>query len=300
MNLNNANGIITIAPGEIDKSAVGRVVFWSAGGDVALPALVAALASAGSKAIPPEPVSPKVALHRAVEAVADQVGCDALLLEAPPADDPKKQRKRGDWAIVRKPTQRTGATGDEVAYPIVASARVNGTILHVDAPSPFAGVELLHTTYEAARNVLASNDVGTWLCAKLRALDALPLKPNGGVYFVPKDRVPQWDLLVSALAKVSTCTVHGIPAMRTQDAVDAILAAITAETRSECTKLAEDIASIGGRALETREGETNKLLSRLERYEGLLGTRLDDLRAAIDETRSAVATARMALSADEG
>ena len=89
--------------------------------------------------------------------------------------------------------------------------------------------------------------------------------------------------------------------MRTRDAVDAILAAITAETRSECDKMAAEIATagLGKRALETREEATAGLLGRLERYEGLLGTRLDELRAAIDETRNAVAMAKMSLGADE-
>ena len=172
MNQNtNPHDIIGIDDKEINARAVGRLVLWSlTGGDVSLTGLVAALEAEGSKAEPPPPVTAKVALHRAIEAVARDLGCEAMLLTA-----------------------------------------------------------------------------------------------------------------------------------KQIEAVDAILAAITAETRSECDKMAAEIATagLGKRALETREEATAGLLGRLERYEGLLGTRLDELRAAIDETRNAVAMAKMSLGADE-
>ena len=309
MNQNtNPHDIIGIDDKEINARAVGRLVLWSlTGGDVSLTGLVAALEAEGSKAEPPPPVTAKVALHRAIEAVARDLGCEAMLLtakqiEAVEGEKPKGyQRKRGDWAIVRAPKQRTGEAGEEVAYPIVASARVEGDTISVSAGTSADTEEKLRTAFLASRAVLAPPDVGHWLCEKLRALAAVPLKESGGVYFLPRDGVDRWEKLVAALSKVSGHKVFAIPSMRTRDAVDAILAAITAETRSECDKMAAEIATagLGKRALETREEATAGLLGRLERYEGLLGTRLDELRAAIDETRNAVAMAKMSLGADE-
>lgn len=314
MTMNNPHNLITIDDKEIDARSVGRIVMWQlSSATVGLDALMAALTDAGSEAKPPTPVSAKVALHRAVEAVADTLGgCEALLLTAKQIaeDDPARkkgyQRKRGDWAVVRK--QKVAEDSTAAIYPIVATARLAaGDRIEVDT-TPDAVVqtgaeirEMLEGAFDAAGKVLAPPDVGSWLCDKLRALDAVPLKQNGGVYFIPKDRVAKWDRLVAALTKASTHRVHGIPAMRTQDAVDAILAAITAETRAECERMTKEIAEagLGARALETREKETDSLLGRLERYEGLLGGRLDELRAAIEETRTAVATARMTLATEE-
>jgi hypothetical protein len=309
MNQNtNPHNVIAIDDKEINARSVGRLVLWSlTGGDVSLAALVAALDAEGSKANPPPPVTAKVALHRAIDVVAKELGCEAMLLtakqvETDEAGKPKGyQRKRGDWAIVRAPKQRTGETGEEVAYPIVASARIEGDAISVSAGTAFEVEERLRQTFGAARAVLAPADIGHWLCDKLRALDAVPVKENGGVYFLPKGNVERWEKLVAALGKASGHKVFAIPSMRTQDAVEAILAAITAETRGECEKMAEEIATagLGKRALETRETATGELLGRLERYEGLLGARLDDLRAAIEETRSAVTVAKMALGSDD-
>ena len=142
MNQNtNPHDIIGIDDKEINARAEGRLDLWSlTGGDVSLTGLVAALEAEGSKAEPPPPVTAKVALHRAIEAVARDLGCEAMLLltakqiEAVEGEKPKGyQRKRGDWAIVRAPKQRTGEAGEEVAYPIVASARVEGDTISVSA-----------------------------------------------------------------------------------------------------------------------------------------------------------------------
>jgi hypothetical protein len=56
---------------------------------------------------------------------------------------------------------------------------------------------------------------------------------------------------------------------------------------------------MGTRALKNREKQTATLLARLDQYETLLGTKLDELRAAIDETRSAVAVAALAASNED-
>ena len=296
---------------DINKKAVGSIIFWAlSGGNLSLAALTDALTAATSKAKPPPEVTAKVALHRAVESVAKELGCEPLLLAAKQveqaADEKKKyQPKRGDWAIVRKPRERLAEDGPAVEYPIIASARVEDGVLKVSVssdPTVAGDIESrLHTAFVAAKGVLAPSDIGHWLCEKLRGLDAVPLKDSGGVYFIPRDIKEKWDKVCTALKACSGHQVFGVPSMRSKDAVDAILAAVAAETRAECDKIATEIADagLGRRALESRETTTTELLGRLGRYENLLGTRLDELRDAIDGARAAVATAKMALGTED-
>lgn len=307
----NPQNLITLDAKEIDGRSVGRIVMWQlSGGGVSLESLENALKEVESSANPPSPVTPKLALHRAVETVATELGFETLLLGAKEVEKdangkPKGyQRKRGDWAIVKRPKERmTDMGGAEVVYSIVASARVGaGDQLEATVSDVREDDDLerkLKAAYAASKGVLVPADIGNWLCDKLRGLDAMALKPNGGIYFIPKPNVARWDKVVAALAKVSAHKIHGIPAMRTQDAIDAIMSAITEETRAECERVNKEIAEsgLGKRALESREKEADDLLSRLERYETLLGGRLDDLRSAIDETRAAIVTAQMTLAA---
>src|ERR1017187_5398380 len=91
----NGSNVIAIDDKEIQKRSVGRVTFWSAsGGDVQLSVLTQALLDVGSTAEPPGEVTPKVALHRAVEEVAKELGCEPMLLAAKHVEvDPNAKKK---------------------------------------------------------------------------------------------------------------------------------------------------------------------------------------------------------------
>ena len=278
--------VIAIDDAEIDKRSCGRITFWDLSGDVDLDALVAAL---GDVVKHPENPTPKVSLHRAVDECARRHNLEV------------RHRGAGMWDIVGEPVE----DNRQLVYPIETSARLMtkadgiGNDVGISTTGKY-DMEVL-ADYSKARGVLATTDIGNWLCDTLTTLGGVPLRDRGGVYFVPQDRVATWERVTTALQACSLHKVHRVPAMRSQDAVEAILAAVTADTRKACQTIAEDIgsATLGKRALETRENQTADLLERLDRYEGLLGTRLDELRTAIDETRSAVAVARMMTSRQE-
>jgi hypothetical protein len=277
------------AASEMDKRACGRIVMWTMNGDVTVDALTRALASVESKALAPEPPSALVALHRAVDAVAKALG----RLEV-------HHVSRGEWAIVGKPTEQDGVQR-QLVYPIDCTAKLvrEGDTERLEISGK--GEDQIRAAYEVAKGVLASSDIGTWLCEKLTKLGAVALRDRGGVYFIPRPQVWKWDLIVKALRACSKHTVHGIPAMRSQDAIDAILSALAADTRTECDKIAADIGdgTLGAKALANREKTTGELLGRLDAYNEILGGRLDELRAAIEETRAAVATAALAAGSEE-
>jgi len=285
--LSTGGTVIAIDPqNEIDKRACGRIVMWSNQGDVTSSALAAALIAATSHALPPEEPSALVALHRAVDAVAKTLGHLDV-----------HHKARGSWAIVSKPTEVEVDGKKTLQYPIACEAKVERDKAGVETLTiEGQGAEQIRAAYEVARHTLAPSDIGTWLCDKLTALKAVALRDRGGVYFLPQFSVDKWNKIVKALQACSKHRVHVIPAMRSSDAAEAILASLTDATRQACNKIADDIADgdMGERALANREKETASLLERVAAYEGLLGGKLDELRAVIDETRAAVATAALA------
>jgi len=271
------------------KHAVGSIVFWSLSKEpIQLSALVAALTSEGSSATPPEPPSDIVALHRACLAVAKILKLDL------------HGRERGKWALVSRPTlEGEGSDHQKLAYPVEATAELRDDgALNLTGSDRF--LELLAAEYGTQRGVIASQDIGSWLCRKLQALDAVSLRPTGGFYFLPQPSVGKWEKLTRALKKVSKHSVFSLPAMKSAGAVEAILQAITNDTETACEKIGEEIPTAGKRALEARQKTTEELLARASKYESLLGMKLEGLREVLNKTRQAVATAMlMASSGDE-
>ena len=288
------NGVVAVAAAtDADKAACGRIVMWSLHGDMTVAALTLALEASGSKAIAPEAPSALVALHRAVDAVAKALG----RLEV-------HHVARGEWAVVGKPEEQTDADGAQrkLVYGIECTAKLvrpeGGGEEYLEIAGK--GEAEIRSAYEVAKSVLAPSDIGTWLTEKAAKLGAIPLRDRGGVYFVPQPQVWKWELIVRALKRCSKHGVHNIPAMRSQDAVEAIMSALTADTQAACDKIASDLSDgeLGSKALANREKITRELLDRVSQYEALLGNKLDALRGAIAETQSAVATAALATSAD--
>lgn len=288
------NNIIAVnTDDEIQKRACGLITMWSCTGEVTCEALAAALTAAESHALPPEPPSALVALNRAVAAVAKELGHLDV-----------HHKGRGEWAIVGNGLETTDAAGAKImAYPISCTAKVekgkNGAedVLTIEGE----GADKIRAAYAYAKGQLAPADIGTWLCSKVVKLGGVPLRDRGGVYFIPRGTpTTKWNKIAAALKKCSKHRVHTIYSMKSADAVEAILAALTADTQDVCTKINEDVAKLGEKGLKNREAEVSELFGRVDLYESLLGEKLDDLRSAVESTRAAIATARLALvSSDE-
>lgn len=286
-----AMNIVAIQDKDLNEKACGRIVFWTLSGDVSQPGLTKALDSEQSTASAPDEPSATVALHRAVDSVARFAKADA------------HHTARGAWAIVNRPTKRVDNVEDdapltkELVYPIRCEATLVGGTVFANGE----GAEKIREAFDTAKKVLAPTDIGNWLCDRLEAFGAVPLRQRGGVYFVPRDVCPEWEKVTRALAKTSAHAVHSVPAMRSDEAVDAILAAITADTQAQCDAINAEVQDglKQRRALDSREKKMETLLARLGQYEGILGTRLEALRDTIDNVKGSITAAIMMLESDD-
>ena len=272
-----AENLIAVRDNEAGDN-VGAICFWTMSGTIRHERLVDALSEAGSAFKAPDEPSNVVALHRAVNEVARVTGGEA------------HQRKRGSWAIVGKVREAE----NELRYPVQITASLEGDTIVTDS-------QQVRDAFDVARYQIAPQDISSWLCKCLDKLGAVSLRDSGGFYFVPNDKTADWARVTTAIKHASSHTIHSVPAMRSAEAVDAILGAITSATQAACDKISTDIQGegLGRRALETRQRETAEILARVEKYEELLGLKLDALREATANVRAGVATAMLALAGDE-
>jgi hypothetical protein len=148
---------------------------------------------------------------------------------------------------------------------------------------------LLLPEFERAKRTYAASDLSVWLVRLAsRELSSVALRERGGVYFAPRDEIRTLRNIKSALRAAGAHYIHEIPALRSTEAIAAILDAISREVATECAALETEIAAgdLGVRAARTRIGEVDALAEKVRRYEALLGRPLGDALARLSALRA--------------
>jgi hypothetical protein len=192
------------------------------------------------------------------------------------------------------------ASEDALDYTVRATARVGAAGRLVVESDDEALAERIAQEYaRIVLSVLSPGDVGSWLVDVVRALDGVALRPTGGFYFIPRTAVSLWNVVVQAVKRCSNHGFYAVPALHADEAVEAVLAAVTAEGKSlaeETWAMLQD-EKLGARALTSRAGALEAARSKVERYETLLGVAVPELCAALEGLRANCAAA--ALLAEE-
>jgi hypothetical protein len=257
----------------------GAVWFWqTVGGDVSVQALADAWTAEGLPArwLCDGP-SDDVALRRAVES---QKTKDIMIRKHP----------RGGWAIVRE-----ASAGGRLTYGVSVRVYLEAGTVGVctetgeQNETTAAMRALLLPEFERAKRAHAASDLSAWLVRLAsRELSSVALRERGGVYFAPRDEVRTLRAIKRALARAGAHDIHEIPALRSAEAIAAILDAISREVATECATLDGEIAAgdLGVRAARTRIGEIDALAEKVRRYEALLGRPLGDALTRLSALRA--------------
>ena len=189
---------------------------------------------------------------------------------------------RHTWAIV-------GETVEEGKPPVYEThwiVRFDGGGPAIDAISEI-GKNALMTVAKAVNlafskqtGLLASTDVTTWLVKLAYKHGAVTLRDTGGVYFVPREHAEFWRAVSRCVEATAGYKVFRIPAMRNDEAISAIVDAMSAEAAALATTLEMEMAAtgddaLGKRAIKTRQTEAEDMLRKITSYEKLLGMQLD-------------------------
>ena len=273
----------------------GAVVYWSLSGAVSHEDLEyewCVMAELESDWLPSEP-SKETALKRALEQFReDRRGCLLRPLG----------KGRSGYVLVHehfddvdggKPSYRNGLSAEILDGKLVVDL---GAFTSVDSD---AHGEYVEATYKRYLGLLTQNDVSTWLVHLAQRVGAVRLRDSGGIYFVPRDVLDTWRSFVAAIRKVSQHKMFEIPAMRTEEAVNAILDALNAEADAALATLNADLdgwaasEQLKKHVVETRTRRLRDVDAKLTKYEGLLGVKLEALRAQVEQVSARLVAAAL-------
>jgi hypothetical protein len=266
----------------LDEKAAGAIIWWRLTGDTNIDDLKRAWDAAGLAAkLHPSETSTAVAMQRAV---AEQAGKRRL---ARPLAGHK------GWAIVdEKPT-----TDDKLDYETVATIKLQGdkTTMLIEGCADQNLAAQLSTWFDYYAKRLTISDVSSWLTSLTKEVKAVSLRDTGGVYFVPRDQVATFRSMVTVIRAVSSHEIYEVPAMRSDEAVEAILASVLREAQQEVAAMETDLdtGDLKGRALKTREARCEAVTEKIESYEALLGKSMETMRDRVTSLKAAIVEAEM-------
>ena len=250
----------------------GGTAWWTLGKDVRLSELAEAWARAG---LPedwlPELPSLEQRLGRAVRTVT------ALRKLARPI------ARKGHWALVSEVvTKDAEGNAAGVTHEQTATVQIRHGELHFE-PYYAPQVDAISGAYHASYGVLDRDDVALWLVEVLEKVHGTPLRPRGGVYYVPSGELNRWRTIGKVLADAKAGDVYTLPTLAGDEAHRAVLDALTREVL-EATAEVEAQAlegAVKGRGLRSRVRECEALTARIGAYESLLGAAVDKLRDSV-------------------
>lgn len=162
------------------------------------------------------------------------------------------------------------------------------------------------TAMREAKKWLSSGAVGGAL-VKIIEVWGLSLRPNGGVYWLPKDMVSCWDSVTNVVVTASASKdkdgkdvdpnrVFKLNVEADTDMVEAIGDILTNEVECELDRMERELANggLGTRAIETREARAQHLLNKVSKYEQSFQKKLSGLQEQFARSETAAAMAKLA------
>ncbi len=282
-------GLVAVDGDDVDHVA-GGIVWWKLRGDLDEPLFARTWEAEGlDPKFLPTPPSPATALRRSMNEFRRQ----RTLI--------RPLGKGKGLALVKERTTdeaRQQATGEgELDYHLQWKASVDAvgrlTVKGLDGHEP--PTEELNGLFQKHLATLSDADISHWLIREAKRLDAVPLRDGGGIYFVPRYSLHSWHAISLVLSQCSSHVIYKVPTMRTQDAVAAIIDAISTEAELEAKALEEALAEDHGhQALAHRVKLCEQVEAKVEKYEGVIGQKLDTLRERLEVVRANLSVAMLA------
>lgn len=207
--------------------------------------------------------------------------------------------RRGAWEVVRESVVREPDGREHLEYARVAAGWVEGGAVQLDGDSAFC--EAVRAAVSHHGMWLTASDVSSWLLAQASTLDAVGLRSRGGFYFIPRDRVDAWERFARVLRTCSAHRLYQMPAMRSEEAVEAILSSLRGEALASL-KATEDWLRAGTcstRGLNATEAQLARLRAKLAHYCELLHVQVPDLDQRLTEVSGLLVTTRLIDAAAE-
>ena len=292
------NPLDVVAVPEDLREAAGLIVYWTLSGLVDLQDLAERWKADGMpEDVLPQPPSLEEVLRRAAQAAVP----DSRRMFIRPL------KARGAWEMVSELVEVNGGGKERLKH----TAEITGAVRRdkgcdpvvlledVRAGSPVEAHPLLaviRANVVAYTGTLTVSDISGWLVGCAGQLCAgVPLRDRGGLYFIPRDRIGVWRKVAAAVTAAGPHRCYEIPAMKTAEAVEAILVSVRKETEAAMGEieayLAKGEVSTKGKNAYTRAAE--EMGQKVEHYAALLGVSLNDMLERLVGLKGAVVAAKL-------
>jgi hypothetical protein len=282
----------------MESGVAGAIVWWSLHGDTNVVDLEEAWTClGGDERYVLAPPSLETALYRAAQSCANTT---RELVR------PVMRNQAWDFQI-----ERVAADGDDRKLEYTTAVRLRVTrvtdeagkvlskhpAIHPTAPEFNALAGKIEGAYAHQRTQLQPADVSGWLLWLLNShVNAVGLRDRGGFYFVPKDRLPQWRMVVEAVKQASQHQMFEIPAMQAEETVAAVLSAVRKEAEEAMGSIEAALLEDGEMATKSINAAERKLVAvqaKVDSYVQLLGCDLPDLTERNLRLKGALVAARL-------
>ncbi|MHA1573353.1 MAG: DUF6744 family protein [Alphaproteobacteria bacterium] len=273
-----------------DAEQAGAIVYWRLSGAVDAVRLTESWSEAGlAEAMLPETPTPEAALRRAVY---EQKSRRRLVRKLP--------NGKG-WAIVDERVE-----GDDLKYDTGIRVFLNkigqAAFAFDENNEERAAIVCGQIAFAFNKHLdeFTATDISSWLVRFASKCGAVSLRERGGIYFVPRTTIEHWRLAVNAIKLASDHHCYEIPALKSSDAVDAILDAVVREAQAATDEMQEEMSKgdLQSRALINRSDRCDQVLAKLKQYEDLLGANLGEIAERVDDLKADITIATLANSGE--
>ena len=163
------------------------------------------------------------------------------------------------------------------------------------SPASHPSAPRVKALYEEFLVRISRSEASSWLARDIMSeVDAVSVKDNGGVYYVPPHQVRLFERMVSIIERCTQHRVYPVPVVKAESTIAMVLDAMTEEVERECNSLMHEINNVGERAIASRVEKLNGLLAKTGRFEKLLGTKLTTARELMLDADGALSAAALA------
>ena len=201
--------------------------------------------------------------------------------------------RKGDWAISLR--ERTEDNGVGVKYmPTLRVGIEDGEIKFSDQEHEL--VPVLQAKSEQIRRGIPSENIRAKVQEFFkRELDTVAMRAAGGVEYVRADNSELFEKYANCIAATTDTAFTVTDVVHGPNSIAALTKAVVAEAEREMQLCSDALLDdLGSRAYSNRRKAIVEQQEKLERYTSILGSSLDDAKAALEDCKVEVSAAVLA------
>tara|TARA_R110000824_G_scaffold237484_3_gene426248 strand:- start:13 stop:849 length:837 start_codon:yes stop_codon:yes gene_type:complete len=263
----------------------GATVFWSLKNGTSREKLKEGFESIGRPELLPSVENDGPALRRAIRNCFPSRG-DSLI---------RPLKGVAGFAVIEEREETDPSGQVELTHRQELCIAISGTTTLANPPDHVL-VDRIKEEYLKEKQKIPASKLGSVLVDACKGLSGIPLRPRGGMYWLPEDVLGKWEEVVSVVeAADSGNRCWRMKTTTDQETVDAVCDSLVIEVEKQLEGVMEALTSeesiLGKRALKTKSNTALELKELVAQYEGILSRTLSDLSEKADGVQSAVGLA---------